>query len=119
MTDAAEAASPMTRLHAALAAALLTPIRAFRFAYLPLLMVYFAYGALGLFAVADSFWVKSELSLSPAALAQLGVWLTLPWAMKMVFGELVDTVPIAGSQRRVYVLIGASMIARSEERRVG
>jgi MFS family permease len=111
MTDAATAASPMIRLQGALAAALLTPIRAFRFAYLPLLMVYFAYGALGLFAVADSFWVKSELSLSPAALAQLGVWLTLPWAMKMVFGELVDTVAIAGSQRRIYVLIGASMIA--------
>lgn len=111
MTDAATAASPTIRLQAALAAALLTPVRAFRFSYLPLLMVYFAYGALGLFAVADSFWVKSELSLSPAALAQLGVWLTLPWAMKMVFGELVDTVAIAGSQRRAYVLIGASMIA--------
>ncbi len=59
-------------------------------------MVYFAYGALGLFAVADSFWVKSELSLTPAAPAQLGGRLTLPWAMKMVFGELVDTVAIAG-----------------------
>jgi MFS family permease len=89
----------------------LAPVQAFRLAYLPLLMVYFAYGALGLFAVADSFWVKQSLSLSPAALAQLSVWLTLPWAMKMVFGELVDTVPIAGSQRRVYVLIGGSLIA--------
>ena len=111
MTDAAPAASPFTRLHGALSAALFTPVQAFRIAYLPLLMVYFAYGALGLFAVADSFWVKSELSLTPAALDQLGVWLTLPRAMKMAFGELVETVAIAGSQRRVYVLIGASMIA--------
>lgn len=91
--------------------ALLAPVRAFRLAYLPLLMVYFAYGALGLFAVAESFWVKEALSLTPTALAQLGVWLSLPWAMKMVFGELVDTVAIAGSQRRIYVFAGASLIA--------
>ena len=38
-----------------LATALLNPIRAFRPRYLPLLMVYFAYGALGLIAVAESF----------------------------------------------------------------
>jgi hypothetical protein len=99
------------RLKLLLETALLAPIRALKPNYLPLLMVYFAYGALGLVAVADSFWVKKELTLSPAALAQLGVWLTLPWAMKMVFGELVDTVPIRGSQRRIYVFIGASLIA--------
>jgi hypothetical protein len=49
-----------------LATALLNPIRAFRPRYLPLLMVYFAYGALGLIAVAESFWVKKALTLSPA-----------------------------------------------------
>ncbi len=89
----------------------LAPVRAFRIQYLPLLMVYFAYGALGIIAVADSFWVKKELTLSPAALAHLGVWLTLPWAVKMVFGELVDTVPLLGSRRRGYVFLGASLIA--------
>ena len=94
-----------------LTAAVLAPIRAFRLSYLPLLMVYFAYGALGLIAVGESFWVKKALTLNPAQLAQLGVWLTLPWAIKMVFGELVDTVAILGSRRRVYVFIGAGMIA--------
>ncbi len=98
-------------LQSALQRALLAPVRAFRLAYLPLLMIYFAYGALGITAVADSFWVKKELTLSPVALAQLGVWLTLPWAMKMVFGELVDTVALLGSRRRAYVFLGASLIA--------
>ena len=51
--------------------ALLNPIRAFRPRYLPLLMVYFAYGALGLIAVAESFWVKKALTLTPAELAAL------------------------------------------------
>jgi hypothetical protein len=90
--------------------ALLNPIRAFRPRYLPLMMVYFAYGALGLIAVAESFWIKKSLTLSPAELAALSVWLTLPWTVKMVFGELVDAVPILGSQRRSYVFIGASFI---------
>lgn len=91
--------------------ALLNPVRAFRLRYLPLLMVYFAYGALGLIAVAEAFWVKKALTLSPAELAALAVWTTLPWTVKMVFGELVDAVPIFGSQRRIYVFIGAAFIA--------
>jgi len=94
-----------------LEAAILTPIRAFRLHYLPLLMVYFAYGALGIITIAESFWIKSALSLTAAELASLSVWLTLPWTVKMVFGELVDAVPILGSQRRAYVLIGGSLVA--------
>lgn len=93
--------------------ALLAPVRAMRRRYLPLLMVYFAYGAMGLTAVAESFWVKKGLTWTPAELSALAVWLTLPWTVKMVFGELVDTVPILGSQRRVYVFSGAAMVATS------
>lgn len=112
MTTTAET-TPKGPVQIALERALLAPIRAFRLAYLPLLMVYFAYGALGLVAVAQSFWIKKELSLSAAELAALNVWLALPWAVKMVFGEMVDTVPILGSQRRVYVFIGAGLVATS------
>jgi hypothetical protein len=90
--------------------ALLNPVRAFRPRYLPLLMVYFAYGALGLVAVAETFWVKKALTLTPAELATLNVWLTLPWTVKMVFGALVDSVPILGSPRRSYVFIGAAFM---------
>ena len=94
-----------------LRAALITPIRAMRLRYLPLLMIYYAYGALGLVAIAEAFWVKEALSFSPAQLAAIGVWLTLPWTIKMVFGQLADSVPIFGSQRRIYVFIGASLVA--------
>jgi hypothetical protein len=92
---------------------LLAPIRALRIEYLPLLMVYFAYGAMGLTTVAEAFWIKKGLDWTPDELAALAVWFTLPWTVKMVFGELVDTVPIFGSQRRAYVFIGAGMIAVS------
>ncbi len=90
---------------------LLAPIRATRMQYLPLLMVYFAYGAMGLTAVAEAFWIKQGLTWTPAELSGLAVWFTLPWTVKMVFGELVDTVPLLGSQRRIYVFIGAGMVA--------
>jgi hypothetical protein len=36
--------------------ALLAPVRAMRLNYLPLLMVYFSYGAMGIIAVAQTFW---------------------------------------------------------------
>jgi len=91
----------------AVIASLTRPLQALRLHYIPLLMVYFAYGALGLIDVTRDFWVKESLALSPAELASIGVWLTLPWTVKMVFGELVDCVPILGSQRRSYILIGA------------
>ncbi len=90
---------------------LVTPVRAMRLRYLPLLMIYFAYGALGLVTIAEAFWIKDALTLTPAELAAIAVWLTLPWTVKMVFGQLVDSVPMLGSQRRAYVFLGASLVA--------
>ena len=55
---------------------------------LPLFMIYCAYGALGLVAIAET------LTFTPAKLATIAVWLTLPWTIKMVFGQLADSVPI-------------------------
>jgi len=92
-------------------AAILRPVLGFRRRYLPLIMVYFAYGALGLIDVTRDMWIKESLKLSPSELAGLGVWLSLPWTVKMVFGQLVDSVPIFSSQRRSYVLIGAALTA--------
>ena len=106
---------PGLRLAVALArrleAPVLAPIRAVRLAYLPLLTIYLASGALGLIAVADQFWVKKSLTLTPAELASLAVWLQLPWTAKMVVSEFVDALPILGSQRRSYTFIGAGLIA--------
>ncbi|WP_457561397.1 hypothetical protein [Caminibacter sp.] len=101
----------MINIKEAIKNSLLNPIKHFKLKYLPLLMVYFAYGASGISGVAETFWVKEELNLSAAALVSLGVWLSIPWTIKMVFGQLVDSVPIFGSQRRAYVYIGAAFIA--------
>src|SRR3989337_3478663 len=113
MTAASPARSTHRRrtLRDKLKAALLTPIRAMRLRYLPLLMIYYAYGALGLVAIAEAFWIKQALTFTPAELAAIAVWLTLPWTIKMAFGQLADSVPIMGCQRPHYVYIGASPVA--------
>jgi MFS family permease len=87
------------------------PIRAFQLNYVPVVMVYFAYGALGLIDVTRDLWIKESLSFTPSQLAGISVWLTLPWTVKMVFGELVDSVPMFGSQRKSYILVGALLMA--------
>ena len=81
----------------AINANLLRPIQALKLVYLPLLMVYFAYGALGIIDVSRDMWIKEKLTLSPSDLAGYAVWLGVPWTVKMVFGELVDCVPLFGS----------------------
>jgi hypothetical protein len=109
--DITRPAPAATYWRAQIEKALLAPVRAIRWAYLPLLMVYFAYGATGLTAIASSFWVRKSLTWSPAELSALAVWFGLPWTIKMVFGSLVDSVPLFGSQRRAYVFAGAGLVA--------
>jgi hypothetical protein len=60
---------------------IMRPIRSSRRNYLPLLMVYFAYGALGIIDVSRDMWIKERLALTPAELAGIGVWLSLPWTV--------------------------------------
>ena len=92
---------------------IMTPIRALRVRYIPLLLIYFAYGSSMFVSIAQSFWVKKELTLSAEDLVALGVWLTVPWTIKMIFGQLVDSVTIFGSNRKVYVYIGALLMTLS------
>ena len=89
MATASSAEIPKERtLRDKIKGALVTPIRAMRLRYLPLLMIYYAYGALGLVAIAEAFWIKEALTFTPTELAAIAVWLTLPWTIKMVFGQL-------------------------------
>ncbi|MEA1880657.1 MAG: hypothetical protein U9N11_08435 [Campylobacterota bacterium] len=92
---------------------IMTPLRALRMRYVPLLLIYFAYGSSVFVGIAGSFWVKKELALSAEDLLALSVWLTVPWTIKMIFGQLVDSVTIFGSNRKVYVLIGAMLMTLS------
>jgi MFS family permease len=106
--------NPITRLltqNRVLQRSLFAPISAMRRVYMPLLMIYFAYGATGITGVAQQFYERQYLKMSPAVFADVAVWIMVPWTIKMVFGQFVDGVAILGSRRRVYVYLGASLVA--------
>ena len=49
-----------------------------RLEYLPVLLVYFAFGAAGITSVAATFWIKKHLNLGPEALAAISFWIAYP-----------------------------------------
>lgn len=89
----------------------LVPFRAMRWRYVPLLMVYFAFGAMSFYAIPLDFWVKEQLGLSAVELTTIGVWVSLPWTIKMVFGQMVDSVALFGSLRRSYIFVAAGLMS--------
>ncbi len=91
--------------------AFLTPVRALRKRYIPLLLVYFSYGLSGFSAIALSFWEKDHLALSATQLISISIWVMVPWTLKMVFGQMVDCMPIFGSRRKSYIFLGAFLMA--------
>ncbi|MFN0314932.1 MAG: hypothetical protein ACKVQA_07835 [Burkholderiales bacterium] len=82
----------------------------FRWSYLPPLMVYVAAGVQGLTSIVGMFFIKDYLGLPAEFLAALGFWLTLPWALKMPVGHLVDLI---WRYKGGLVYLGASLIAIS------
>lgn len=78
----------------------------YRLAWTPILLTYFCYGASAMTGVAELFFQKKVLQLSPAEAASIAFWLVLPWSMKMVAGVASDVHPIFGSRRTAYLLLG-------------
>ena len=83
------------------------PIKNMRRRYLPLLMIYFAYGLSGFSAIAVTFWQKEQLGLTAEQLLAIAAWASFPWTTKIVFGQFVDCVKLFGSRRKIYIYIGA------------
>ncbi len=84
--------------------------QAWRWSYLPPLMIYLAAGIQGLTSIVGTFFVKEYLDLSAAFLASLVFWAGIPWALKMPIGHLVD---VLWRFKAWLVVIGALLIAAS------
>ena len=85
-------------------------IRCMRWSYVPPLMVYFAAGVSGFTGIIEAFFVKEKLGLTAAALASLGFWAGLPWALKMPLGHLVD---LYWRWKALFVYLGAGVMSLS------
>jgi folate/biopterin transporter len=70
-----------------------------------ILLVYFVQGILGLARLAVSFFLKDDLSLSPAQVSALMGIAALPWMVKPVFGFISDGLPVFGYRRRPYLIL--------------
>ncbi len=84
--------------------------RQMRLAYLPPLMVYYAYGISALTGIVGTFFIKDYLDLPAAFLATLGFWAGIPWALKIPLGHLVD---LLWRYKAGFVYLGAALIAAS------
>jgi hypothetical protein len=82
---------------------IIEPIRAMKLKYLPLLAIYFANSLAAFSQIAETFWIKNSLSLPANDIISITIWVNLPWSMKIVFGQILDTVKIFGSQRNIYI----------------
>ena len=82
----------------------------FRITYIPPLLIYLAAGCSGITNIVSTFYVKDYLNLSASFLATLGFWLTLPWALKMPIGHIVD---LMWRKKHVFVYLGAIFISTS------
>lgn len=52
---------------------------------------YFIIGLLSLAGVAFTLFYKESVTLAPAELISLGMWTSLPWTIKIVFGSIIDS----------------------------
>ncbi len=78
-----------------------------------ILSIYFVQGILGLARLAISFFLKDDLSLSPAQVAAMMGIAALPWVIKPVFGFLSDSLPLFGYRRRSYLVLSGLLGAVS------
>jgi hypothetical protein len=83
------------------------PIKGLRWRYLPILIVYSCYGFAAVTAIGSTFWLKDATTLSAIELAKLGFWATLPFTCKLLLGQCIETINIAGNRRRSYLVLGA------------
>jgi folate/biopterin transporter len=70
-----------------------------------ILIVYAVQGVLGISRLAVSFFLKDELSLSPAEVSAMMGVAALPWVIKPLFGFISDGLPIIGYRRRPYLIL--------------
>ena len=55
------------------------------------------------------FLLKDQLHASPTDMAAFFFWAVLPWSFKPIAGLLTDGMPLLGTRRRYYLIIGSAM----------
>ena len=77
----------------------------------PIMLISFLMGFESFSTVTTTFLKANFYTLNAAEWASVAVFMGLPWSQKIVFANFIDNVPIFGSNRKSYMLIGAALIA--------
>lgn len=72
-----------------------------------LLLVYFCTGLSGLAAVANILFQRNSLHLTAVEIVSLGVWIGLPWSIKVLFGSSIERL---GRHHKAYILLANAMV---------
>lgn len=80
---------------------------------LPLLIVYFCVGLSGMTTIAETLFNKDFITLDAAQLISLGIWTSLPWSIKILFGSTIDSMQLFGNKRKSYIIAANLMILLS------
>lgn len=89
---------------------ILQPLLSIKAKYIPLLTIYLANSFAAFSQIAEMFWIKDSLTLSSSELISITIWSNLPWSLKILFGQILDSVKILGSQRKIYIYIAACLM---------
>lgn len=77
------------------------------------LMSYFLIGLSDLANVAGTFFSKDIITLPPSDLISVGIWSSLPWSIKLLFGSYIDKFELFGNHRKSYMILGNLLITLS------
>lgn len=75
---------------------------------LPILTIYFLIGFAAIDAVTSTFYVRDMVPLGSDQLIEIGIWMGLPWSIKLVFGSIIDNFYILGNNRKSYIHLGST-----------
>jgi Na+/melibiose symporter-like transporter len=90
------------------------PYDIYRLENIAIVMAYFSIGLTGSFLSTPlNVYLVEHLNAEPQMQNTIGILQTLPWSLKLVFGFLSDTVPIAGLHRKPYLILGSLLYSGS------
>lgn len=89
---------------------LIKPFLAFKVKYVPLLFIYVANSFVIFSQIAETFWIKNNLTLTQSEVISISIWANLPWSMKIILGQCLDSFKIFGSQRHSYIIIASLLM---------
>ena len=71
---------------------------------LVLMTVYMVQGGRDCLVIATQYYLPAMFDIDPAELEHFDTIIMLPWTIKIIYGLIIDSIPICGYKRKIYML---------------